>query len=72
MRRRPTTTTTRAEILEAAQRLRRAALLLEAHARRCTEAEAPAHGEALRQAQGMVRAVVVRTGDTEDMRSENQ
>lgn len=55
---RPTTTTTRADVLAAADRLRRAAILLERHAARCVEPTAPAHAAALRQAQGMVRAVV--------------
>lgn len=46
---------TRADVLAHAERLRRAAQLLEAHARRCTEERAQAHAEALRQARGMVR-----------------
>jgi hypothetical protein len=49
------TTTTRADVLRHAERLRRAALLLEAHARRCLDPDAPAHALALRQARGMVR-----------------
>jgi hypothetical protein len=50
--------TTRDELLAHAERLRRAAQLLEAQARRCREPAAPAHAEALRVARGMVRAVV--------------
>lgn len=61
--RKATTTTTRDAILRAAARLRRAAMLLEAHARRCTEPEAPAHETALRQAAGMVRSVIERKVD---------
>lgn len=53
-----TTLPTRADLLAHADRLRRAAALLEAHARRCTVEVAPAHGEALRVARGMVRSVV--------------
>jgi hypothetical protein len=49
---------TRSDVLRTAERLRRAAQLLEAHAQRCTVPEAPAHAEALNQARGMVRAVV--------------
>lgn len=58
--RQPTTTTliTRAELLRHAERLRRAAQLLEAHARRVVVEQTPAHGEALNVARGMVRAVV--------------
>jgi len=52
------TTTTRIDLLRHAERLRRAAQLLEAHTRRCVVEHAPAHAEALRVARGMVRAVV--------------
>lgn len=52
------TITTRDDILRAAERLRRAAQLLERHATRCTDPVAVAHEEALRQARGMVRAVM--------------
>ena len=52
------TATTRDDVLRAAERLRRAARLLERHATRCTEPVATAHEEALRQARGMVRAVM--------------
>lgn len=68
MRRLPTTTpATRTEVLRAAEQLSRAARLLTAHAQRCTDPTAPAHAEALRQARGMVRAVVDagRTGEVE-------
>ena len=54
----PDTPATRAEVLRHAERLRRAAQLLERHARRVTDPAAPAHAEALRVARGMVRAVV--------------
>lgn len=54
----PPTAATRSDVLRTAERLRTAAQLLEAHARRCTVPEAPAHSEALRRARGMVRAVV--------------
>jgi hypothetical protein len=53
-----TTTATRNEVLRAAQRLREAAQHLEAHARHCPVAEAPAHAVALQRARGMVRTVV--------------
>jgi hypothetical protein len=48
----------RAENLRHAERLRRAAALLEIRARRCLDEMAPAHGEALREARAMVRAMV--------------
>lgn len=51
---------TREDVLRAKERLRRAYLLLEAHARRCTVEEAPAHDLALRQALGMVADEVER------------
>ena len=49
--------TTRADILTAAEALRRAARLLEAHARRVRDDAAPAHARALREARGMIRRV---------------
>lgn len=60
MPRHPPTTppSTRADVLRAAERLRAAAILLERHAARCTDPAATAHGDALRMARGMVRAVV--------------
>lgn len=47
--------TSRETVLAYAERLRRAAALLEAHAKRCTVDEAPAHTRAIAQARGMVR-----------------
>lgn len=47
---------TRADVLRMAEKLRRASRLLEVHAKRCTEVEAPAHAQAMRQARRMVRA----------------
>ena len=46
---------TRADLLAHADRLRRAAALLEAHARRVRDEQAPAHARALHEARGMVR-----------------
>lgn len=60
-----TTVTTRTELLRTAERLRRAAGVLEAHAQRCPIEVAPAHAEALRQARAVVRAVVVDTSQGE-------
>lgn len=47
---------TRTDVLRMAEKLRRASRLLEAHAKRCTAIEAPAHAQAMRQARRMVRA----------------
>lgn len=51
-------TTPRAENLRHAERLRRAAALLEHRALRVRDELAPAHTEALREARAMIRAVV--------------
>jgi hypothetical protein len=51
-------TTTRAEVLRAAEVLQREAMHLKSHAGRCTDEVAPAHAEALRRARGRVRAVI--------------
>lgn len=48
----------RADVLRAIERLRAAQGLLEAHARACTDPDAPAHATALRRAGGMVRRLV--------------
>lgn len=48
-------TVTREEALEAAQRLRRAAALIEATARRVRACDDPAWAQALIEARGMVR-----------------
>lgn len=50
--------TTRDDVIRAAERLRRAAQLLDRHVARCTDPAAAAHADALRTARGMVRAVV--------------
>lgn len=50
---------TRDDILEMAQRFRRAARLLELHASRCVELQADAHATAARQAAGMVRSILM-------------
>jgi hypothetical protein len=54
---------TRTDLLRRAELLRRAAGVLEAHARACPIEAAPAHAEALRQAQAIARRVVVDTGE---------
>lgn len=54
----PATIVTRAELLAHAERLRRAAALIDRRASRVREETAPAHAETLRQARAMVRAVV--------------
>lgn len=58
---------TRADVLAHAERLRAAALLLEAHARHCRDEEARAHAVALKRAHGMVRRL---TSDEERWRHE--
>lgn len=60
----PVPVATRADVLRVAAKLRRASLLLEAHARRCTELQTEAHAKALYQARQMVRAEIVTEADT--------